>query len=71
VPLNWAGTRHNLASALAALTTRVRDPVRMAEALDCMRNAAEVYREGGNTYWLPIAEQGIEEFAAQLAGLRS
>jgi hypothetical protein len=43
----------------------------MVEALDCMRDAAEVYREGGNTYWLPIAERRIRDIDAQLAAMRS
>jgi tetratricopeptide (TPR) repeat protein len=71
VPLDWAYSQHTLANALAALATRLRDPVRMVEALDCMRDAAEVYRDGGNTYWLPIAERRIGEIDAQLAALRS
>jgi hypothetical protein len=71
VKLDWAFSQHTLANALAALATRLRDPVRMAEALGCMRDAAAVYRESDNTYWLPIAERRIEEIAAQLAALRS
>ena len=70
VKLDWASSQHNLANALAALATRLRDPVRMAEALGCMRGAAEVFREGGNTYALPIAERRIEEIEAQLAAMR-
>jgi tetratricopeptide (TPR) repeat protein len=71
VPLDWAYSQHGLAEALAILAARLRDPVRMAEALGCMRDAAEVYREGGNTYWLPIAERRIRDIDAQLAAMRS
>ena len=41
-PLGWAYSQHTSANALAALATRLEDPVRMAEALDWMRGAAEV-----------------------------
>jgi hypothetical protein len=59
-----------LANTLAALGQRLNDPARLADALSCMRSAAEVHREGGNTYWLPIAEQRIGEIEAALAAMR-
>ena len=70
VPLDWARRSTRLSNTLAALAERLHDPARMAEALDCMRNAAAVYRDGGNSYWLPIAEQRIREIEAQLAAMQ-
>jgi tetratricopeptide (TPR) repeat protein len=70
VPLRWAYSQHTLANALAILGQRLNDPGRLADALACMRNAAEVYRESGNTYWLPVAEQRIGEIEAALAAMR-
>ena len=32
----------------------------MTEAIGAMRDAAQVYREGGNGDWLPIAERRIK-----------
>ena len=43
----------------------------MAEALQCMRNAAEVYRKAGDTYWLPIADARINELAAALNAMQN
>ena len=71
VPLNWAFSQHTLAEALATLAARLGDRARMAEALGCMRNAADVYREGNNTYRLPIAEQRIGEIEEELAAMRA
>ena len=41
----------------------------MTEALDAMYDAAQVYREGGNSHWLPIAEERIKAMEATLAGM--
>ncbi len=69
-PLGWASSQYNLGNALAALATRLWDRVCMAEALGSMRNAAEVCRESGNTYRLPIIELRISEIEAVLAVMR-
>jgi hypothetical protein len=66
VPLDWAYSQRGLGNALAALATRVHDPVRMARALPPMRNAAEVYRDSGNSYCLTIVEQPLQEIQAAL-----
>jgi hypothetical protein len=39
----------------------------MPEALDCMRGAAEVYRAGGVSHWLPVAEESVARLEAKLA----
>ncbi len=67
VPLAWAFSQHTLANALALLAERTRDRALLAQALGHMRGAAEVYRDGGNSYWLPIVEQRIAAFEADLA----
>ncbi len=67
VPLDWAFSQHNLSEALAVLAERTRDRAKLVDALGRMRDAAEVYREGGNSYWLPIAERRIAAFEAALA----
>ena len=67
VPLDWAQSQHTLANALSTLAERTHDRARMTEAIASMRNAAEVYRQGNVTYWLPIAEQGIAAMEAALA----
>ncbi len=66
LPLDWAATQYNLANTLAILAARTNDPARAAEALDCMRGAVAVYRQAGNSYWLPIAERRASEIEAQL-----
>ena len=66
-PLDWAATQYNLANVLATLSERTKDRTRMTEAIASMRNAAEVYRQGNVTYWLPIAEQRIAAMEATLA----
>ena len=71
VPLDWAQSQFNLALALEAMANRRHDPAGMAAAITAMRGAAEVYREGGNTYWLPIAEDSIRRMEAELAALRA
>jgi hypothetical protein len=70
VPRNWVMTQYNLANTLATLATRLQDPERMAEALACMRCAADVFRQAGHNYRLPLAEGRISKIEAQLAVLR-
>ena len=60
-------TQNNLGISLAVLAERTGDRVRMADAIGCLRDAAQVYREGGNSYWQPIAEQEIMTLEAELA----
>ena len=67
VPPDWAQSQHTLANVLATLAARTHDRARMTEAIASMRNAAEVYRQGNVTYWLPIAEQRIAAMEATLA----
>ena len=67
VPLDWAFSQHNLSEALAVLAERTRDRAKLVDALGRMRDAAEVYREGGNSYWLPVAEERITAMEAALA----
>ena len=69
VPLNWAFSRHTLGNVLAVLAERTGDRARLVEAITCMRDAAQVYREGGNSYWLPKAEGRIKELETALAGM--
>ena len=69
VPLDWAGSRFNLANALALLAERSGDRGTLEEAIACMRDAAAVYREGNVTYWLPVAERRVGEMEAALAAM--
>jgi tetratricopeptide (TPR) repeat protein len=70
VPLDWAATQNNLGNALETLGLRQHDPAQLAQALACMRGAAEVYRHAGNTYWQPVVERRVGEIEARLAALR-
>jgi hypothetical protein len=70
VPLDWAFSRHTLANALAVLAERTGDRARTTEALAAMRDAAQVYRESGNSYWLPVAEREIRKIEAGLARMK-
>jgi tetratricopeptide (TPR) repeat protein len=70
VPLDWAHSQHGLAETLALLAARAHDPGQMAAALEAMRGAAEVYRQAGDSHWLPIAEQRVGEIEGQLAAMR-
>ncbi len=70
VPLDWGTSQYNLANALAALAARLDDPARMAEALACMHNAVEAFRQGADTYKLPIAERRAAEIEAELAKMQ-
>lgn len=65
-PLGWATTQYNLALTLAALAVREDDPAALRAAITAMAGAAEVFREGGNTYLLPWAEAGLEEMRRML-----
>jgi len=67
VPLDWASSQHGLSNTLSLLAVRMRDRAKLVDALGRMRDAAEVYRQGGNSYWLPIAERRIAAFEARLA----
>jgi len=66
-PLQWAISQQSLSNALTLLAAGTRERALLVGALDRMRDAAEVYREGGNSYWLPIAEKRIAEIEADLA----
>ncbi len=35
-----------------------------------MHGAAEVYREAGNAYWLPVAEERIIDVETELAAMK-
>ena len=65
-PRLWAETQFALGNALEDLALRMRDPVRLEEAVACMRNAVDVFKEGGDSYWLPIAENRIKEMQASV-----
>ena len=67
VPLNWATTQYNLGNALASMAERTGDRGRMTAAIGCMRDAADVYRAGRVSYWLPIAERRVKAMEAALA----
>ena len=69
VPLDWAHSQYNLANTLALLAERSGDRGTLEEAIACMRDAAEVYRQGNVTYWLPIAERRVREMEAALAAM--
>ena len=69
VLLDWAFSRHTLANALALLAERSGDRGTLEEAISCMRDAAEVYREGNVTYWVPEAERRVREMEAALAAM--
>ena len=70
VPLDWAFSRHNMGLVLAILAERTGDRARLMEAIACMRDAAQVYREGNVSYWLPKAEERIEAMEAALAAMK-
>ena len=69
VPVDWAQSQLNLANTLALLAQRSGDRGTLVEAIGCMRVAAEVYREGDVTYWLPVAERRVREMEAALAAM--
>jgi tetratricopeptide (TPR) repeat protein len=70
VPLDWATAQVNLGNALAVLAKRQKSSASMEEALACMRNAVEVYRQAGESYWLPAAQSRITEMEAELIELK-
>ena len=49
---------------------RQKNAARMEEALTCMRSAVEVYQQGNETYWLPIAQGRVTEIEAELVELQ-
>jgi hypothetical protein len=69
-PLAWAHSQRGLANALAAIAKRRKSAAVMDEALVCMRNAVEVYQQGGVSYWLPIGQRRVAEMEVDLADLR-
>ena len=69
VPLDWAGSRLNLGNTLALLAERSGDRGMLEEAIVCMRDAAEVFRQGNVTHWLPVAERRVGEMEAALAAM--
>lgn len=66
VPLDWAYTQTNLGNTLTILAQRRHDRAQMTEAIAAMRKAVEVYREGNDSYRLPIAERRIAKMEAEL-----
>jgi len=69
VPLDWAHSQHNLSLALEALGERNDDKGVLAEAVRCITDAAEVYRDGGMGYWLPVAEESLARMQGKLAAI--
>lgn len=65
-PLDWAYSQHGLAEALVLLAMRLERREMLEDALVRMRDAAAVYRETDNDYWLAIAEQRITNMEATL-----
>ena len=62
----WVGTQFNLASCMAALAERTTDPASLlVEAITHMQNAVDGYRQVGDEYWGPIAEQRLAELKAK------
>lgn len=69
-PHVWAKSQHTLANGLAALAERRADRAALlAQAVAHMREAVSGYREVGDGYWGPIAEQRLGELEV-LAGTR-
>ena len=60
----------NLGNALEALGERQKSARAMNEALQSMRGAIEVYQEAEEGYWLPIAQQRVNEMEAELVELQ-
>jgi hypothetical protein len=62
----WVGTQFNLASCIAALAERTADPTSLlVEAIAHMQNAVDGFRQVGDKYWGPIAEQRLAELKAK------
>ncbi len=70
VPLNWASTRYNMGFAWEALADRTGDRATLLSAIEATKEAASVFRDGGNSYALPMAEQRIAELEAKLAAMK-
>jgi len=60
----------NLGNALASLAERQSSPARKEEALACMRGGVEIYQQGGENYWIPIAKSRVSEMEAELVKLK-
>lgn len=71
VPLDWAYSRHALALALAILAERTHDRAQMTAAITALHDAAEVYRQGNVSRWLPEAERRIGELETTLIDMRT
>ena len=69
VPLAWAATQYYLGEALEVVADRRGNPAILEEAIACMINAAEVYRDAGVSYWLPIVESSLERMRAKLGSM--
>ena len=67
--LDWAQSLYNLANTLALLAERSGDRGTLEEAIACMRVAADIYRDGNVTYWLPEADRRVREMEAALAAM--
>jgi len=59
-----------LANALSVLAEREKNAALLDEALASMRGAVDVYQQAGEGYRLPIAQRGVAEMEAELAGMR-
>jgi len=71
VPLDWANALGGQGGALAALAERTRDPALARQALEQLRLAEAVLREGGHAPWaasFAAAIPAAEALVAQLAG---
>ena len=62
--------QHGLANVLAILAERQKSAEDMKKAITCMRIAAEVYQQSGNSYWLPIANRKLAAMEAELLRLQ-
>jgi hypothetical protein len=67
VPLYWAGAQMNLGQVLTVIAERLGDQDRMAEALACAHDAMAVFREGGASHYLAMAERILAKAEAALA----
>ena len=71
VPLDWAYSQHGLAHALEALGQRNHDADALTQAMACMTGAADVYRDVGNDYRLPVAERSIARIQSELVEMKA
>jgi tetratricopeptide (TPR) repeat protein len=70
IPLQWAYSQHGLASTLAGLADRTNNATLMRQAVSSMGGAVDAYRQAGDAYWLPIAEQRLAEMQVELSNLQ-